>query len=77
MELISTSFFDGDTVSDFCALVVPADPGPVGFAVHAADVDELDLGPGPTRADLEESTEGHVLDSASVTGLSSLNPRVR
>ena len=64
MELISTSFVDGDTVSDLCALAVPADPSPVEFAVNK-------------NPDLEESTEGHVLDSASVTGRSSLNPRVR
>jgi hypothetical protein len=76
MESISTSFVDGDTVPDVCALAVPADPG-VEFAVHALDVDALDLAPGFTRADLEESMEDHVLDSASITGLYALNPRLR
>ncbi len=77
MESISTSFVDGDTVPDVCALAVPADSGPVDFAVHALDVDVFDLAPGFTRADLEESMEDHVLDSASITGLYALNPRLR
>jgi Raf kinase inhibitor-like YbhB/YbcL family protein len=47
------------------------------FTVHALDVDTLDLNPGFTRADLEASMEGHVLDSASITGLYALNPRLR
>ena len=64
MELINSSLVDGDTAPDLCALAVPADLGPVDFAVNK-------------NPDLEESMEGHGLDSASSTGLSSLNPRVR
>ena len=47
------------------------------FTVHALDVDALALDPGFTRDDLEASMEGHVLDSASITGLYALNPRLR
>jgi Raf kinase inhibitor-like YbhB/YbcL family protein len=47
------------------------------FTVHALDVDAIDLDPGFTRADLEASMEGHVLDSVSITGLYASNPRLR
>jgi Raf kinase inhibitor-like YbhB/YbcL family protein len=47
------------------------------FTVYALDVDALDLDAGFTRADLEVSMEGHVLDSVSLTGIYALNPRLR
>lgn len=46
------------------------------YAVHALDVASLGLEPGFRLADFEAAVEGHVLDSASVTGLYSLNPDV-
>jgi Raf kinase inhibitor-like YbhB/YbcL family protein len=46
------------------------------FSAYALDVDALDLEPGFTRDDLMASMEGHVLDSASITGLYALNPRL-
>jgi Raf kinase inhibitor-like YbhB/YbcL family protein len=47
------------------------------FTVHALDVDALDLDPGFTSADLDALMEDHVIDSASITGLYALNPRLR
>jgi len=46
------------------------------FTVFALDVDVLDLEPGFTRDDLAASMVGHVLSSASITGLYALNPRL-
>jgi len=46
------------------------------FTVYAIDVGDLDLEPGFTRDELVVSMEGHVLDSASITGLYALNPRL-
>ncbi len=46
------------------------------FSVFALDVDQLDLAPGFSRDDLEAAMEGHVLDSASITGLYALIPRL-
>jgi hypothetical protein len=46
------------------------------FSAYALDVDTLDLEPGFTRDDLMASMEGHVLASASITGLYALNPRL-
>lgn len=46
------------------------------FTVHALDVPTLGLEPGFRWADFEAASDGHVLDSVSVTGLYSLNPDV-
>ncbi|MEM7141450.1 MAG: YbhB/YbcL family Raf kinase inhibitor-like protein [Actinomycetota bacterium] len=46
------------------------------FTVHALDIDSLGLSPGYRLADFESAIDGHVLASASVTGLYSLNPDV-
>jgi Raf kinase inhibitor-like YbhB/YbcL family protein len=46
------------------------------FTVHAIDVSSLGLSAGFRLADFEAAVAGHVLDSASVTGLYSLNPEV-
>lgn len=46
------------------------------FTVHALDVESLGLEPGFRLADFESAVDGHVLDSARVTGLYSLAPGV-
>jgi Raf kinase inhibitor-like YbhB/YbcL family protein len=46
------------------------------FSVYALDVDALDIEPGFTVDELVGAMEGHVLDSASITGLYALNPRL-
>lgn len=46
------------------------------WTVHALDVESLGLPPGFRLADFEAAVDGHVLASASVTGLYSLNPEV-
>jgi Raf kinase inhibitor-like YbhB/YbcL family protein len=47
------------------------------YAVHALDVPSLGLPAGFRLVDFEAAVAGHVLGSASVTGLYSLNPEVR
>ena len=46
------------------------------YTVYALDVASLRLDAGFRLADLEAAVDGHVLDSAGVTGLYSLNPAV-
>lgn len=46
------------------------------FTVHALEVESLDLPAGFRLADFEAAVAGHVLGSASVTGLYSLNAEV-
>ena len=46
------------------------------WTVHALDVATLGLAPGFRLADFETAIDGHVLASASVTALYSLNPEV-
>ena len=46
------------------------------FTVHALDVESLGLEPGFRLADFESAVDGHVLDSARVTGIYSLAPGV-
>lgn len=46
------------------------------FTLHALDLERLEVGPRFTGADVRAAMAGHVLDSASVTGLYSLNPAV-
>jgi len=47
------------------------------FTVHALDVASLGLSAGFRLADFEAAAKGHVIGSASVMGLYSLNPEVR
>jgi Raf kinase inhibitor-like YbhB/YbcL family protein len=47
------------------------------FAAHALDAAELSLAPGFTRSELASAMEGHVLDSASITGTYATNPRLQ
>ncbi|MEQ8840053.1 MAG: YbhB/YbcL family Raf kinase inhibitor-like protein [Acidimicrobiales bacterium] len=46
------------------------------YTVHALDVPSLGLAPGFRLADFEAAIDGHVVASAAVTGLYSLNPAV-
>ena len=46
------------------------------FTVHAIDTAELPLAPGFTRNDLDAAMDGHVLESASITGTYATNPRL-
>lgn len=46
------------------------------WTVYAIDIDSVGLDPGFRLADFEAAIEGHVLASAAVTGLYSLNPEV-
>jgi Raf kinase inhibitor-like YbhB/YbcL family protein len=46
------------------------------FTVSALDIDRLDVGDDFTGQDVREAIEGHVLDSASITGTYALNPRL-
>lgn len=46
------------------------------FQVQALDVKSLDLTSEFTAPDLETAAAGHILDSASVTGIYTLNPRL-
>lgn len=46
------------------------------FTVYALDVDSLDLSGDFTAADVEEAMEGHIIDSARLTGTYTLNPRL-
>lgn len=47
------------------------------FTVYALDAPELELSPGFSRDALTSAIEGHVLDSASITGTYATNPRLR
>jgi Raf kinase inhibitor-like YbhB/YbcL family protein len=47
------------------------------FTVWALDTDRLDLPDAFTGADVRRAIEGHVLDSASITGTYAINPRLR
>jgi Raf kinase inhibitor-like YbhB/YbcL family protein len=38
------------------------------FRLHALDTDELELGSGATKAELEQAIEGHVLTTADLVG---------
>jgi phosphatidylethanolamine-binding protein (PEBP) family uncharacterized protein len=46
------------------------------FKVIALDVETLDLASNFAAADLERAAAGHILDSASITGIYALNPRL-
>ncbi len=46
------------------------------FTLYALDVDSLELSGDFSAADVESAIEGHVLDSARLTGTYSLNPRL-
>lgn len=46
------------------------------FTVHAIDVDRLGLRPGFTLDELTEAMDGHVVDSATITGEYASNPRL-
>lgn len=46
------------------------------FSVLALDVESLDIASDFTTADLENAAEGNILDSASITGIYALNPRL-
>lgn len=46
------------------------------FTVYALDIAQLDLPDRFTRADLMNAMQGHVLDSATLTGRYTLNPAV-
>jgi Raf kinase inhibitor-like YbhB/YbcL family protein len=46
------------------------------FKIIALDVETLDLASDFTAADLERAAAGHILDSASITGIYALNPRL-
>lgn len=47
------------------------------FRVHALDVERLELAEGFTLAQFRAAIEGHVLDSAELTGTYTLNPALR
>lgn len=47
------------------------------FTISALDVESLNLSPGFSRDDLRDASDGHVLDSASITVTYALNPRLR
>jgi hypothetical protein len=44
------------------------------FTVYALDVDRLDLDDGFSAGDLVTAAQGHILDSASISGVYTLNP---
>jgi Raf kinase inhibitor-like YbhB/YbcL family protein len=46
------------------------------FTVSALNIEALDVAPGFTRDDLTAAMAGHVLDSASITGIYASNPRL-
>lgn len=46
------------------------------FTVYALDVDSLGLNGDFTAADVEKEMEGHIIDSARLTGTYTLNPRL-
>lgn len=46
------------------------------FTVWALDVDRLDVEDGFSGPDVRKAIEGHALDTASITGTYSLNPRL-
>jgi Raf kinase inhibitor-like YbhB/YbcL family protein len=79
-----TSWFEGDAEmgGTYGGYDGPCPPGNDSimhhytFTVHALDVASLGLPAGFRLADFEAAVAGHVLDSASVTGLYSLNPAV-
>lgn len=47
------------------------------FCVYALDVERLELGSGFGLGELRSAMEGHVLDVGQITGLYTLNPRLR
>ena len=79
-----TSWFDGDADmgGTYGGYDGPCPPGNDSimhhytYTVHALDVASLGLAPGYRLADFEAAVAGHVIGSASVTGLYSLNPDV-
>ena len=79
-----TSWFEGDPDMEgtYCGYDGPCPPWNDSimhhytFTVHALDVESLGLEPGFRLADFESAVDGHVLDSARVTGLYSLAPGV-
>jgi len=47
------------------------------FTVYALDVDRLDVDGAFTGADVRAAVEGHVLETASMSGTYTMNPRLR
>jgi len=47
------------------------------YTVHAIDVAEVGVSGDFTLGQLREAMEGHVLDSVTITGTYTLNPRLR
>jgi len=47
------------------------------FTLYALDVERLDVDGGFTGTDVRTAVEGHVLDTASMSGTYTLNPRLR
>ena len=79
-----TSWFDGDPEMHgaYHGYDGPAPPWNdsvvhrYDFTVHAIDVPSLGLAPGFTFEELSEAMDGHVLDSATITGEYASNPRL-
>lgn len=77
-----TAWFAGDPDMEgtWCGYDGPAPPWndsivhDYEFTVAAVDVESLGLAPGFTRDELEAALEGHVLASASITGVYASNP---
>lgn len=46
------------------------------FTVYALDATEVSLAPGFTRSELVAAMDGHILESASITGTYTTNPRL-